>query len=162
MSLAARSYRSVGSQGSWPCVSPVPFGRMGKSPRSGVRIGDAERDEAVALLWKHYEAGRLGPAEHEKRCARAKVAHRRGEIEVLFADLPAPHPDLSAAVPPAAAATTPVAAPEADTAGERLTLSDVLDGPPATCVILAIFGLADMVKRRQGAESRSSDQRYRA
>lgn len=145
---------------------------MGKSPRSGVRIGDAERDEAVAVLWKHYEAGRLGPAEHEERCARAKVAHRRGEIEALFADLPAPHPDLSAAVPPAAATITPVAAPEADTAGERLTLSDVLDGVGVlvgglgvvglalvgeddvewwmvlllTGVIIAIFGLADLVK----------------
>jgi hypothetical protein len=65
-----------------------------------VRIGDAERDESVTLLAQHFTAGRLSPAEHEDRRAQAKAAVVRSEIEVLFADLPAPHPDMSAAQPP--------------------------------------------------------------
>lgn len=65
-----------------------------------VRIGDKERDEAVALLAQHFSAGRLSPAEHESRHNAAKGAVLRAEIENLFDDLPAPHPDLSAAEPP--------------------------------------------------------------
>jgi Flp pilus assembly protein TadB len=65
-----------------------------------VRIGDTERDEAVALLAQHFSAGRLSPAEHELRHIAAKAAVLRSEIELLFDDLPAPHPDLSAAEPP--------------------------------------------------------------
>jgi hypothetical protein len=134
---------------------------MGKLPR----IGDAERDEAVAVLWKHYEAGRLGPAEHEKRCTQASVARTRREIEALFADLPAPHPDLGAAVPPCAA-------------GGKSPLSHVLEGVAVLVlllgvvvltvfiseddvewwmvlllpsVVIAIFWLADLVRSRQGS-----------
>jgi uncharacterized protein DUF1707 len=65
-----------------------------------VRIGDAERDESVTLLAQHFTAGRLSPAEHEDRRSRAVIAVIRSEIETLFADLPAPHPDMSAARPP--------------------------------------------------------------
>lgn len=65
-----------------------------------VRIGDKERDEAVALLAQHFSSGRLSPTEHEQRHNAAKGAVLRAEIEVLFDDLPAPHPDLSAAEPP--------------------------------------------------------------
>jgi hypothetical protein len=65
-----------------------------------VRIGDRERDESVALLAEHFSFGRLSPAEHEQRHNAAKAAVIRSEIEILFEDLPAPHPDLSAAEPP--------------------------------------------------------------
>jgi Flp pilus assembly protein TadB len=65
-----------------------------------VRIGDKERDEAVVLLAQHFSSGRLSPAEHELRHNAAKAAVLRAEIENLFEDLPAPHPDLSAAEPP--------------------------------------------------------------
>ncbi|HEX6359407.1 DUF1707 domain-containing protein [Actinophytocola sp.] len=63
-----------------------------------IRVSDAERDEAVTALWTHYESGRLLAAEHEERSARAAAAKTRGDLEALFVDLPAPHPDLSAAV----------------------------------------------------------------
>lgn len=66
-----------------------------------IRIGDAEREQSIALLSEHFEAGRLTPLEHEDRLERAKVATIRSEIEVLFEDLPSPHPDMSAAEPPA-------------------------------------------------------------
>lgn len=65
-----------------------------------VRIGDKERDESVALLAQHFALGRLSPAEHEQRHNAARSAVLRAEIEILFEDLPAPHPDLSAAEPP--------------------------------------------------------------
>jgi hypothetical protein len=65
-----------------------------------VRIGDKEREDAVALLAQHFSSGRLSPAEHELRHNAAKGAVLRAEIENLFDDLPAPHPDLSAAEPP--------------------------------------------------------------
>jgi hypothetical protein len=94
---------------------------MREPPEPGVRISDAERDQTVAALQEHYETGRLGPAEHEKRCALAAAAQTRGEIEVLFADLPAPHPDLSTAVLPVTQATPPQD-------GEKLTASHMLDG----------------------------------
>lgn len=66
-----------------------------------LRIGDAERAEAVQMLLEHFGAGRLSPAEHEERTAKAETAVIRSEIETLFEDLPAPRPDMSAAQPPA-------------------------------------------------------------
>jgi hypothetical protein len=66
-----------------------------------IRIGDVERGDARALLDIHLSYGRLSVAEHEERCARAWEARTRGELEALFTDLPAPHPDLSSAKRPA-------------------------------------------------------------
>jgi hypothetical protein len=73
---------------------------MGQARFMNVRIGDAEREESVRLLAKHFGAGRLSPAEHEDRRVRAAAAIIRSEIEILFEDLPSPHPDMSAAQPP--------------------------------------------------------------
>jgi hypothetical protein len=73
---------------------------MGHARFMNVRIGDAERTESVELLTQHFTAGRLTPAEHEERREKAKGAVIRSEIEVLFDDLPAPHPNMSAALPP--------------------------------------------------------------
>jgi hypothetical protein len=65
-----------------------------------IRIGSAERDDAVAALAAHHSSGRLSVAELEERRGRAVAARTRAEIEALFDDLPAPHPDLSSAVSP--------------------------------------------------------------
>ena len=54
----------------------------------------------MRALWEHLDSGRLTPGEHEERCAHAMAATTRAELETLFDDLPAPHPDLSAAVHP--------------------------------------------------------------
>jgi hypothetical protein len=56
------------------------------------RVGTAERDEALARLAEHWQAGRLDPAEHELRVTRARAAVTRADLEVLFADLPQPGP----------------------------------------------------------------------
>lgn len=53
-----------------------------------MRIGDAERDDAVARLREHYAAGRLSADEFEERMTAAMAAHTRSEIAPLFNDLP--------------------------------------------------------------------------
>jgi hypothetical protein len=111
-----------------------------------VRIGDAERDESVILLAEHFTAGRMSPAEHEERRSAAKIAITRSEIEILFQDLPAPHPDMTAAEPPplsqaelaavAAKRETPLSGAMDVTGGLALFL-----GLPAGIVVGFVFGL---------------------
>jgi len=67
--------------------------------QADIRISNAERDEAVTALGVHLSNGRLELDEYEERCGRAAAARTRGEVEELFTDLPAPHPDLSSATP---------------------------------------------------------------
>lgn len=64
-----------------------------------IRTSNAERDEAVSALGVHLSTGRLDLDEYEERCTRAAAARTRGDLETLFTDLPAPHPDLSSATP---------------------------------------------------------------
>lgn len=66
-----------------------------------IRISNTERDAAVTALGEHLSTGRLEMSEYEERCGQAAVARTRGELEALFTDLPAPHPDLSSATSPA-------------------------------------------------------------
>jgi hypothetical protein len=65
-----------------------------------IRVSNEERDEAVSTLGVHLSTGRLELSEYEERCGQAAVARTRGELEALFTDLPAPHPDLSSATAP--------------------------------------------------------------
>ncbi|MDO4685184.1 MAG: DUF1707 domain-containing protein [Corynebacterium sp.] len=53
-----------------------------------VRISDAERTQAMELLGTHFAAGRLTLPEYEERCDRIVSATTRGEVTVLFRDLP--------------------------------------------------------------------------
>ena len=52
------------------------------------RVGTAERQAAVEALNENYHAGRLDPAEHEKRTTAAHAAVTRGDLDALFTDLP--------------------------------------------------------------------------
>lgn len=67
---------------------------------SDIRVSDEERDSALSALGEHLSTGRLDLAEFEERSRRASTARVRGDIEPLFTDLPAPHPDLESASPP--------------------------------------------------------------
>ncbi|MFF0264677.1 DUF1707 domain-containing protein [Kribbella sp. NPDC004536] len=69
---------------------PAPGGGSGREdvPRKRVRIGDAERDQAVAQLSDHFVAGRLTQAEFEERSEQATKARYSDEFEALFDDLP--------------------------------------------------------------------------
>lgn len=57
-----------------------------------MRIGDAERDQAVGMLQEHHATGRLGAEEFDDRMSRALVARTMSEIHELFLDLPDPKP----------------------------------------------------------------------
>ena len=55
-----------------------------------LRIGDEEREAAVAALGEHYAAGRLTKEEYDERAERAFAARTRSQLLPLFADLPRP------------------------------------------------------------------------
>ena len=58
--------------------------------RGPIRIGDAERDQAVATLSEHFVAGRLTQDEFEERSEQATRARYIDELAPLFDDLPDP------------------------------------------------------------------------
>jgi hypothetical protein len=53
-----------------------------------VRIGDAERDRAVAALGDHFAAGRLTREEFDERIDQAMQARFDRDLRSLFGDLP--------------------------------------------------------------------------
>ncbi|WP_165444723.1 DUF1707 domain-containing protein [[Pseudopropionibacterium] massiliense] len=53
-----------------------------------LRIGDAERDEAITLLREHMSAGRITAEEFDERMSSALTAKTKGELTALFNDLP--------------------------------------------------------------------------
>ena len=60
--------------------------RLSQKPQ--LRIGDADRDRAVAALGDHFAAGRLTNEEFEQRMEQAIKARFNEDLEPLFADLP--------------------------------------------------------------------------
>jgi len=68
---------------------------MGSKQDLTIRVGDAEREAAMSMLGEHMSQGRLDLAEFETRTGQVAAARTRGELEEIFTDLPAPHPDLS-------------------------------------------------------------------
>ena len=74
-------------------------GRMTTSGESEQRVGNAEREAAVAALNEHWQAGRLDPAEHERRTTAAYAAVTRGDLDALFVDLPGGDPATRSAAP---------------------------------------------------------------
>jgi len=106
-----------------------------------VRIGDAERDAAVAALGEHFAVGRLTKDEYDERAAEAWSARTASAIRPLFADLPATQPAASqqaVAAPRTVTPAGPASAP-ASTGGRRFPLLQVF------LIVLAavmVFGLA--------------------
>jgi hypothetical protein len=76
-----------------------------------LRIGNRERELAMAALDEHLREGRLEPGEYAERSAVASTARYRSELDGLFTDLPAPHPAFPRAVPDVG--SVPVSAPSA-------------------------------------------------
>jgi hypothetical protein len=58
------------------------------SQRGAIRVSDAERDQAVAELSEHYQAGRLTLEEFDDRSSRALSARTGNDLSALFGDLP--------------------------------------------------------------------------
>lgn len=65
---------------------------MSVEQQLGQRIGDVERERAVARLGEHVGAGRLDLGEFDERSARAYGARTRADLDAVFADLPAAAP----------------------------------------------------------------------
>ena len=61
-----------------------------------IRVGSGERDDALAALATHREAGRLDAFEYEDRRGRALYAITRDDLRALFRDLPEPRPRFEA------------------------------------------------------------------
>ncbi|MGA8116307.1 MAG: DUF1707 domain-containing protein [Actinocatenispora sp.] len=88
-------------------------GNSTEVPRSGdVRIGDAEREQALTALGEHLSAGRLDIDEYGERSAVVTAARTRQDLTALFTDLPDPRPVFGPAVAPPAPAAPAVPAPE--------------------------------------------------
>src|SRR3954453_13641468 len=69
---------------------------MGRPFPSYLRIGDDEREAAVAALNRHFAEGRITMSEHDERTTAAFAARTQGDLDKLFADLP----PLGAVPPP--------------------------------------------------------------
>ena len=65
---------------------------MSMSGDPGQRVGNTEREAAIEALNQHWQAGRLDPAEHERRTTAAYAAVTKGDLDALFADLPGGDP----------------------------------------------------------------------
>ena len=73
-----------------------------------LRIGDADREAAVAALGEHFAQGRLTKEEYDERAEVAWSARTGSQLAPLFGDLPGPGPAVSRA---AATAQQPTAPP---------------------------------------------------
>lgn len=72
---------------SWAAArAPAAITMDGVKPNK--RIGDAERDAAVASLQQHHAAGRLSLDEFDERMTAALSAKTGSDLAVLFKDLP--------------------------------------------------------------------------
>jgi hypothetical protein len=60
----------------------------GDFQRSAIRVSDTERDQAVAELTEHYQAGRLTLEEFDDRSSQALQAKTGSDLGALFTDLP--------------------------------------------------------------------------
>lgn len=60
------------------------------SKSSQLRVGDADRDHAVARLREAFAEGRLSHAELDERLDTAHAAVTQGQIRAVVADLPVP------------------------------------------------------------------------
>ena len=74
-----------------------------------IRIGTQERDEALAALAVHRDAGRLDAFEYEDRRGKAADAVTKRDLTALFTDLPEPRPRFAGAGVPGAAGGAGVA-----------------------------------------------------
>ncbi|AHH15959.1 hypothetical protein DUF 1707 [Nocardia nova SH22a] len=63
---------------------------MADSP--DIRIGTAEREQAMQRLSEHFAAGRLSVAEFDERSGLIAAAVTRGDLAPVFGDLPAAVP----------------------------------------------------------------------
>lgn len=81
------------------------------------RIGNHEREAAVAALQTHHAEGRIDSQEYEERSVQVQNARTWEQLHHLFVDLPAPRPESDGTIS-AAPVNAPAAAPAAPVGGE--------------------------------------------
>ncbi|MFD9698965.1 DUF1707 domain-containing protein [Lentzea sp. NPDC059081] len=64
-------------------------------PSRDIRVGDAERQQALQVLGEHMSAGRIDITEYGDRSAKITTAKTRGDLMALFHDLPDPRPQFA-------------------------------------------------------------------
>ncbi|MCA1006395.1 DUF1707 domain-containing protein [Rhodococcus hoagii] len=96
-----------------------------------IRIGTAEREQALAALSQHFSDGRLTVTEFDERSGQIASATTRGQLDQVFTDLPA----LTAPAP-APAETSPAVDDSDDEKTWRNTVMAVIP-----FVALALFFL---------------------
>ena len=102
-------------------TSPVPPINPGNRD---YRIGDAERQEAMDALGKHFTAGRLDVTEYDNRLASITNAVMQSDLAPVFADLPplvSPSPTPPPSVGPVATTNAPLYPPNAGYKPENRT-----------------------------------------
>ncbi len=87
-----------------------------------VRVGNDERQAAIAVLGEQWKAGRLDPAEHERRTTAAYSATTRGDLDALFTDLPVGWAGAPAASQPPTTTFSAVSTRDS-TMGDRVSTS---------------------------------------
>ncbi|MBM4481159.1 DUF1707 domain-containing protein [Prescottella equi] len=65
-----------------------------------IRIGTAEREQALAALSQHFSDGRLTVVEFDERSGRIAAATTRGQLDEVFSDLPSLTPSAPSKVSP--------------------------------------------------------------
>ena len=106
--------------------------------RGAIRVSDAERDQAVAELSEHYQAGRLTLEEFDDRSNLALQARTGSDLSGLFTDLPqGAAPSIMA---PAAPAAADVPAAAGRRAGRPVTARAVIACVIAVTVIGNVVG----------------------
>ena len=82
-----------------PLHRSATSGWAGSTGPTGIRIGDAEREQAVESLGEHLRAGRLTVLEYDERLEQAFAARTEANLVPLFADLPGGSPRSGRAEP---------------------------------------------------------------
>ena len=127
-----------------------------KNPRSGeLRVSDADRDQAIAELSEHFQAGRLTADELEERTGRALTARTAADLTALFTDLPRQQPAAPAAAPAPAAAGSgrPVRPPVAPVVIIAIVVAAaIISGHPGLIALVPVVAL--IIVRRLACTTR--------
>jgi uncharacterized protein DUF1707 len=99
----------------------------GRNP--AIRASDVDRDQVLAQLSTHYQAGRLTMTEFDERSSQALQARTLGDLDQLLTDLP----------PAPAAQQPPMAGPAQAPAGRR----DV--GAAVAFAVLAVLAVGVLI-----------------
>jgi hypothetical protein len=75
-------------------TSPPQPPQTGTAMRDDLRVSEADRDRAAALLGDHFAAGRLTHRELDDRLGAALTAKTSRDLKRVLADLPLPRNDL--------------------------------------------------------------------